>query len=333
MSGETLWNLYRQGISQIETNPDEAIRLLAEGSAKAEELGDTYYKVLLDHWQLQAMILYKHDFNAANKLAIKAAIDARAPVYRNYQEYICIQQDLILVYQGIDPIGYAPEIKEAIDLMLDSTTPTMQCHHCLKQTLVQYHIDKGEIEQANKYAMDYFIGTENRYYHRSFAAAMQCQLAHWQEDYDAVLSYAQIGITASENRTWTHYWLELKAWEMLALQKLGQPDQASINYKLITQELSYIRAVLNHRFYYAVLAYHEACDDLQTAISHWDNYLTHLENAGEHYWHFLAYLEQIRLLKQIDLPISASVEACKSIADNMRSREQMLTKLDQVLTN
>src|SRR5689334_10793262 len=116
---------YNRAMSLRESDPDMAIDMLNEIREEAIKSNSYYWRILSEHWRVQVYISFKRDFVNANRYAVEAAIEARKPEYRNFREFVCVQNNLILVYEGIDPLGYADEIKEAIDFTIDQTHPSM----------------------------------------------------------------------------------------------------------------------------------------------------------------------------------------------------------------
>src|SRR5688572_24146096 len=82
--------------------PEQMLSALEEGRALARRLNEPWWELLFDHWRLQCYMNYLLDFRPALELAVRAALEARKPAYATLPQRICIHEDLIDAYLGVD---------------------------------------------------------------------------------------------------------------------------------------------------------------------------------------------------------------------------------------
>jgi hypothetical protein len=328
--GGELYQLLWQAMDIRASDPDEAIRLLTRGKQLAEQNDNKYWMVTFDHWRLQVLLNYKRDFTTANRLAVEAAIEARKPVYQQYSSYICVQQDMILVYKGIDPIGYAPEIKEAIDLTLDQTSPGTSCYFCLRRSLADYYTLIGDTEEAKNRLAEYYALTSTNRFYRVQAVTRICVFTFQEQAWSDLRQAAQYGASIATDEDSVDDWLTLKAWEMIAQYHLENKEEASKLYFIIQQKRRGLKMVPGRDYYQAVCAYHEATGDLAAALAARDEQLSHLCNSGQYYWECECQLERIRLLKQMGQPYGDAVNAVYGVAQKLKSHDIMQQRIENI---
>src|SRR5262249_58918739 len=97
-------------MSSYRTNPDRTLTMLAEARTLAEQMGESWWVLFIDHWRLQALLNFKLDFRNVLDIAVGATLEARKPQYANFPQRICLHEDLISSYLGIDPFGHADAV-------------------------------------------------------------------------------------------------------------------------------------------------------------------------------------------------------------------------------
>ena len=318
----TLYFQYQRAMELRESDPDEAIRGLNQLRDEAIERNDHGWRLIAEHWRTQVYINWKKDYITANRLAVETAIEARQDKYKIYQEYICVQNDLLLVYKGIDPVGYAKEIKEAIDLTIGMTTPDISCHYCMNRDLIDYHLHIGEIELAEEQSAKFFAMTENNRHYRIEAYEQLCYFTKQKGEWSDLLQIAQAGAQLAGQAVDESSWITLKCYEMIALQKLGKDEDAEKSYNLIQNKVKTLKMVQGYNYYHLISLYQELQENMPEAVTILQEYIATLENTGRPYWECRAYLELIRLLKLSGKSYENAVAKFKQSAEKLRKPSQ-----------
>lgn len=242
-----------------------------------------------------------------------------------------MQNDLLLVYKGIDPVGYAKEIKDAIDLTIDMTTPDMSCHYCMNRDLVDYHLYLGEVDLAQEQCTKFFAMTENHRHYRIEAYEQLCYFTKQREEWSDLLQIAQAGAQLAGQSNDESSWIALKCYEMIALYQLDKIEQAEKSYNLIQYKVTTLKMVQGYNYYHLTSLYQELQGNLQEAITILQEYIKTLDNTGRPYWECRAYLELIRLLKLSGKSYERAVESFKQVAQKLRKPSQFDGQLIEIL--
>lgn len=322
---------YQSAMELRESDPDEAIRRLNIVREQAISKQNDEWRLIAEHWRTQVTMNWKKDYLTANRLAVETAIESRQEKYKQYQEYICVQNDLLLVYKGIDPVGYAKEVKEAIDLTMDMTTPDMSCHYCMNRDLVDYYIHTGDDAGAREQGAKFFAMTQHHAHYRVQAYEQLCNFAQQDKGWAELLNMAQAGIQLAGELEDESSWIDLKCHEMLALYYLGKLEQAQKAHDLIQYKVSTLKMIQGYNYYFFTSKYQEELGNLPQAINIIEDYIGTLKDTGRPYWECKAQLELIRLLKLSQKSYQNEIEIFKQITTRLRDSAQFNTHLTKIL--
>jgi hypothetical protein len=326
--GYSFYLEFDKAINLRESEPDLSISILSQMREEAIKQGNLYWRLLAEHWRVQVYIAFKRDYISANRYAVEAAIESRKPEFQRYQEYICIQNDLISVYSGIDPIGYAPEIKEAIELTIDQTNPKMNCHYCLNHRLADYYLNMGDEQKARDQAAKFFAITDSQIHYRIQAYERLCYFSRQDEAWTDLLTIARQGYELATENDDESAWINLKSYELLALQKLGQLEAAQNSYDLLKYRAASLKMVQSEDYYDNLVAYEEERGELETALVLRDKHLDIFQNAGRYYWEALARLDKVRLLKLLGRDYQEESQKVRLLAQKLKFPEKIIALLE-----
>ena len=108
-----MFSLSRTAWSHRETDPARAQALYEEGLRLAKRLGEPWWAMHFAQRTIQARMIWDHDFNDAARLTVESALEVRKPQYATYPNQFVVFVHLVLAYVGVDPAGYAVEIRRA----------------------------------------------------------------------------------------------------------------------------------------------------------------------------------------------------------------------------
>ncbi|MEO1166637.1 MAG: hypothetical protein AAFV98_22860 [Chloroflexota bacterium] len=328
-----LFFLFRKAVDKRETDPDEAIRMLDEIRDLAIERGNDEWKLRAEHWRIQTYITSKKDFNKARQLVAEAAVAAREPHFQNYQEYTCLQNDLMLVYDGIDPVGYAPDIKEAIDLTISKTTPAVACHFCLNRDLIAYHLGVSDEAAARDQTAKFFDMTIHEDHYHIQAYERLCYFARKDEAWRDLEALARAGADLANTDDQINHWIILRSYHTLALYHLDRVEEAERVHDTVEYRVSTLKMVQGHAYYTLKSAYQEAQGKLEDALNTVDAYLKTLDGTGRIYWECKIRLERIRLVKKLGYDTEADVTLFKERTQKLKAKTQFDTQLAELLSH
>ena len=144
---ELYW-LHRHAMKVDDDNPEAAFAALEEGRMRAHALGDGWWTLFFEHWKLQNLLNKQRDYNKARDLAARVAVEARKPAYATLPQRVCLQEDLISSFVGIDARGHARIIEEALDYMERETSRETECYLCIQGLRRDFLFDCGRGDEA-----------------------------------------------------------------------------------------------------------------------------------------------------------------------------------------
>src|SRR5689334_4863286 len=121
---DRLGQLHREAYRFRESDPDHALALLAEGRRLADRLGEPWWVLYYDQQRVHALLHFKQDYRDVLDLAVRNTLQMRKPAWAGFPRQLLIHGDLVSAYLGIDPVGYAEPVRQALEY-LDQITPPL----------------------------------------------------------------------------------------------------------------------------------------------------------------------------------------------------------------
>jgi hypothetical protein len=263
------WSLFYDGEALRMTTPDLAISKMMEARTQAEAANDQNAVLSISHWILQTIIFEQRDFKNAYDLVVKTAVEARKPQYSHLRERICVHQDLILTYEGIDPIGYADLIEDALNFMTQTITPTIQCRYCLQSLRCSFELEMERWDTAREAANHHLAMSEHGWKHHHGVAAHSylTEIAYRQQAWETVITESKIGEELGRRNE--HVIEEISfmmAARALAHRRLGQETEAQQAYRQAVAIPARTARMMRFVYYDALCDYHLAEGDIEAAL-------------------------------------------------------------------
>jgi hypothetical protein len=323
-----LYALFSQAYAHFESAPDQALALLERGRDLARQLGDMHEALHYEHWRLQVLLFYKRDYGAALESAVRAAVEARAPAYTNLTERICLHEDLIYAYVGVDPVGYAAAIQRALDYMEAEITPGLQCSECLQELKAEFQLELGDLDRALEEGLRHLaIGRNNRF--RQMVAYKQlCDIAFQRADWEALAGWARAGEQAAHDEH--RYLIEFLAWQALIARRAGDEAAARRYHRRATSLAGRIGATPSRTYFDALCAYHEAAGDLERALRIRERQVATLQERGQTTGACRCLLARARLLARTGQPHAAEVAAARELAQRLANPAPLLAQIAEL---
>ncbi|MEO1286513.1 MAG: hypothetical protein AAFV93_01995 [Chloroflexota bacterium] len=322
---------YENAMRFNESDPDETIRRLEDIRQEAIDSENLEWRIIADHWITQTYINWKKDYLAANKQAVASAVEYSKPNYAHFREYICVQNDLMLVYEGIDPVGYADQIKQAIELTIGMTTPDMSCHFCMNREIIDYYRHTGQDGEARDQCAEFFAMTHNQPHYRIQAYEHLAKFAYEDAKWNDLAQLANAGADLATEQEDDSAWIGLKCYQMLALYHLGQQEQAHQLHGQIEYRVKSLKMVQGYDYYHITMVYYEAQGKLDLALKTVSEYISTLENTGRIFWECKARLEHIRLLKLADQSHDDALAQFHNARQQLKAQNQFDEQLANIL--
>jgi hypothetical protein len=328
---------YYESNKFLETNPDRRLALLERGRELAEKLAEPWWVLLYDHWRIQTLMFQKQDYREAQTLAIHATVEVRQPRYANFPQRICLHEDLIAIYLGIDGSGYAEEIQQALDYMQDQMSPDLECRLCLQGKRVAFAEVREQWAEAEALALRELDLSANSVNHTTSAYGQLCYIRAHQADWLALRQWAEAGealarrnLNASPGDPYRTRLVKFLLWQALAARRIGEEDLAQQFYRAALAQATPLGVTQSGDYYYALREFHAAQHDWERALAVVDAELSTLAGKGRIARECHARLERCRLLIRLGQSIETELASLRALATQLRKSGPFLAKLDDL---
>jgi tetratricopeptide (TPR) repeat protein len=329
---EHFWPLFYRAMDTLFTNPDLTLDSLAKARELADEAGDAHALLLVDHWTIQTLLFSKRDYISARDLAVRTIVQAVKPIHSNQMERICVHEDLIWVYMGIDPEGYAQTIEDAIRYMENEVTPDLPCAKCLQDIRCTFALNRRQHDEARDFIMQFMSLTEGDAHYHTAAHSDICILALRQGKWEELLTYAEAGQKLAQlNPDRILNLCFFLACQAVAHRKLGREQEAQRAYKQAIAKVMTTTSVPGFEYYNALCAFHEAQADAEAALRVRQRQWKELHGKGQSYREALCGMERVRLMRQLGQPYDEAAAQTRTAIQQLKFPDAMLAELENMI--
>lgn len=328
---QDLYFRFSDALECREADPGRTIAMFEEGRHIARDLDEPWWDLFYEHWILQTLLFYSHDYTRVVDRAVKATLEMTKPPFRDFPQRVCLHEDLIYSYVGIDPEGYAPKIEQALEYMKREVHPNLECNHCLLGCRTTFELNREkfdvaqasaerELDLAEQKASDHYAGE---------ALRTLCQLALHRKDYATMLELAQEGekrIARLEREGQT---AEFLMYQTVGWTAMEETRNAQRCYGKAIPKIKGL-AVPNEELYETLIAYQEALGDREKALRFRDRQWQIHGNRGKLLTDVRILRQRCRQLKELGRLAEADVEQAKAAIRKLRHPEPHLQRLAMI---
>jgi hypothetical protein len=333
-----LLQLYDAAGEARKVDPKNALELLRQARAVAERLGERWWVLHTDHWRLQYLLNDLLAMNEALDVAAPATLEARKPEYALLPQRVCLHEDLVSAYVGIDPAGHADAIRQALEFMRGEVSDEVECRYCVTQcegefTLACGRLDESEACARRTLAMaDADRERHTGEFHAAYAYCDLCEIAWRRGDWEALRGYAAAGEDLARRCDIPRKVCEFLVWHALLARRDGDEGLASRLGRQAIARMARIRALPSPAYYHALAAFHEQGGELEAALRVRAHELQGIAGKGRLFQECRARVERCRLLTRIGLPPGDELAAAREAAGRLRDPAGPLADLDRITT-
>ena len=331
-----LWETQLRAFNHGKENPDAMLAVLEEGRALAQLLHEDWWVLHLDHWRLQALLHYKLDYRDVLDLAVQATLEARKPAYAQLPQRICLHEDLIYAYLGIDPLGNADAIRRALDYMHSEVTEDLDCRYCVQNCRTEFALLRGALEEAEQSARltlamaDDDVHRSTAEHHAAYAHCDLCEVAHRRQDWDALREASAEGEEVAR-RTEEHLKVaEFLLWQALMARRDGNEELARRRQRQALARARRVKSLPGTTYYNILCAFHELGGEPERALAVRNLELERLEGKGRLHEECRCRVKRCRLLAQMGRPLEDELTAARASARTLRDPAPHLAELDRI---
>jgi hypothetical protein len=331
-----LGDLHRHAYRFRETDPDHAIALYTEGRHLALSLREPWWVLYYDQQRVHALLHFKQDYRDVLDLAVRNTLEVRKPGYLAFPRRLLIHGDLVSAYLGIDPIGYAVPIQQALDYLDSEVPPGGDEHYLTLGSQRQFALDRGLLDEAEELAhRSLALAADDRDRSRAqhflvFTFGALCEVAHRKGDFAALQESARQG---EEVTRLVGHQVELAGflmWQALLAERAGHQERAAALHRQASQRIARLGMPPDSAYRDAECAYHEQAGRLDLALAARDGELALLKDHGRYFLESIGHLKRCRLLARMGRLASADVEQARAVASRLRFSQQTWAELAQL---
>src|SRR5262245_23310795 len=241
-----LAQLHRLAYAFRETGPDQALALLDEGRRLAAALREPWWALYYDQQRVHALLHFKQDYRDVLDLAVRNTLEVRKPAFAGFPRRLTVHGDLVSAYLGIDPVGHAGRVRQALDY-LDAEAPAAgDDRYLLLGSQRQFALELGDVAEAERLSrrsLELAAGDENAGRARHFLVFAYSGLAEiaWRQGDDARLEEAAtLGEAMAARVGHKVEQAGLKLWLALLARRAGREQQALALHRQAVTGLSHL---------------------------------------------------------------------------------------------
>ncbi len=312
---------WRRAMDLDETDPAGAVALIEAVIARAANANDLRWKLFLEHWKLQILLNKSRDFGAALSCAARATVEVRQSQFDAFPQRICLHEDLITAYQGLDPQGYAPLIQNALDYMESEIAPGQECQACHRGLCAEFYRSLRH-PKSMEAALDYlaFADARDDDFHRAQAYLQACYTLSVLEVQDArekLSDFSSLGHEAVLKSDYSEGLHEILMWRALAA-RWNQDLEAPRALRLALDSRSRYGAAVRPGYYCAGVLWHEADGNLEKALQMLDEELQEIEGRSEFWREATRRLKKCELLREMGFSWKNEAGKVREIAKKLK---------------
>lgn len=320
-----------------ETDPARALAIYDEGSRLAASLGEPIWVFVFDERRLTAQMHFLRDYRHALDLAVKSVLEIRKSKFDGLDG---LRHDfhfhLIDAYTGIDPFGYAKEIREALEHLDAELAPEDESRYQLLASWWDFALATDDLDATERHALAAVA--------RGEADPNRRKLMHW-----GAFAYDSLCCVSFRRRAWTElaergavgeelarkvgHKLELSGllmWQALAALHAGDAAAARRLYRQSVVGASWLRMPPEPKYFDAMCAFLEAEANVEGQLAARDRELTTLKDKGRFDAESRCRLKRCRLLARLKLPMDAELAAAREVTNKLRDPAPRLAELDAI---
>ncbi len=331
-----LARLHHQAYEHRESDPDRALALAADGRRLAEALREPWWALYYDHYRVHALLHFKQDYRDVLDLAVRNTLEVRKPSYGEFPRRLRIHDDLVSAYVGIDPVGYAGPIRQAL-AYLDGEVPAIgEDRYMLLGGQRQFAVELGDLDRAEwaaRKSLDLADGDEDPGMARHFTVFTYAGLAEiaWRRgDWAGLRDAAEAGEEVARQVGHKVELAGLLMWQALVARHEGNEENATRCYRQAVALVARVRMPPDSSYFDAKCAFHERGGQPERALRVRDAELATVGGKGRLAQECRCLLQRCRLQAALGALTDEDVEAAREAARRLREPGAPLAELERL---
>jgi hypothetical protein len=331
-----LARLHHEAYGYRETDPDRALALIAEGRRWAERLREPWWVLYYDHYRVHALLHFKQDYRDVLDLAVRNTLEARKPAYAAFPRRLLIHDDLVAAYTGIDPVGYAGPICEAL-AWLDAEAPAAgEDRYMLLGGVRQVALEVGDLAGAEEAVQrtlaladaDPDCGMAQHFLVFSYAALVDLcwRRGDWARLAEAAATGEELAREVGHKVELAGFWM----WQALLARRSGAEGRATALYRKASAAMARVRMPPDPSYFDAECTFHELAEGPARALGVRERELRAIAGRGRLAYECACHLKRCRLLAKLGRLREEDLAAAREAARRLRQPEGPLAELERL---
>jgi ATP/maltotriose-dependent transcriptional regulator MalT len=331
-----LARLHFQGWTYRETDPDQAYALYDEGHRLARAMNEPWWALFYAYWRLGSLLHFKGDFRRAVELSVANALEVRKPVYEQFPFRFSIFYSLVIAYLGVDPVGYAGEIRKAIECLETDVPRSEDDDYLLAECKREFALEMDDWDGAERAALeasalaDARHGRRNAAHYIANATTALCWIAWKRGDMARLAETADVGEQAARDAGHQVLIAEFQLWEAVILHRRGDVEAARRMRRLAVSRVGRLKKTPGDGYFEAQAALHALDGDLPGALAVREKDLADIGGLGMLSYECYVHAERCRLLAKMGRPLDEALAAARAVARRLRDPAPQLAELERI---
>jgi hypothetical protein len=331
-----LVTLHHEGFALQETNPDGSYEIFTEGRNLAKRLDEPWFVYFYDVWRVQALTSYRQDYRNVLELAVHCVLEGRKPAFEHHPWKLAASNHLIDCYLGIDSLGYAEQIREALDYLEEVIEPGPNSHrYVMTRHKRQFALDREALDEARSLALEVLALTDaDDEGHRSRWFALPCLLdlawiAWRQGDWESVAGQVDQaeGLAPRVDQSQAEM-AEAQVWQAVLCRRAGEEEGARRYTRAAAGRMSRLRSPAGPRYYDVLSLFFELGGDLERVVKVRDRELEGIADRGRLAYECDVLTKRLKALTRAGRLEEADIAAVRAAAGKLRKPEPYLAKIE-----
>lgn len=333
-----LGSLHRESYHHRESDPDHAIALLREGRHLAERLREPWWMLYYDQQHVHALLHFKQDYRDVLELAVRNTLEVRKPVHAAFPRRLMIHGDLVSAYLGIDPLGHALAIQQALDYLHAETPAEGDDRYLLLGTMRQFALERDRLDEAqalSRRSLELAAADPDRGRAQHFLVFCYSGLAEiaWKRgDHLALAEAAQIGGDMAHLVGHQVEVAGFRLWQAFVARVSGDETRASRLHRHAVTRLDRLQMPPDASYRDAECAYHEWAGDFARALDVRERELAAIQERGRFAYECQVLTRRAWLRSRLGVLSGEDLARARRAAGRLREtgRDHALERIERV---
>jgi hypothetical protein len=331
-----LGGLHREAYRFRESDPDKALVLYGEGRRLAEALHEPWWVLYYNQQCVHALLHFKQDYRNVLDQAIANVLEVRKPAYVNFARRLLIHGDLVSAYLGIDPVGHADSIRQALEYLDRETPAEGDERYLLLGGQRQFAIDLGAFDDTDRFSrrsLELAATDSDRRRTEHFLVFCYSAIAEvaWKRGDPEQLEEAILSGEELAQRVGHQVELSgFQMWRAWLLRRAGDEERACTLYRQASQRMARLGMPADAAYRDAESDFHVLAGRLGLALAVRDAELAGLRDRGRVFLESNAHLKRCDLLRRLGRLTASDLEGARQAARRLREPAGALEALARI---